>query len=128
MLHASLSVAAINAAEMWLPERREVGRGWASRKPLPEGIDSMVPIHASRGDRSSITWVWCRRLRMDMDRSRSITHSTIPLLHVGVLTGVVLTVARAARVRAVSYTHLRAHETPEHLVCRLLLEKKKKKI
>src|SRR5674536_136318 len=28
---------------------------------------------------------------------------------------------------AVSYTHLRAHETPEHLVCRLLLEKKKTK-
>src|SRR5678815_3414007 len=26
-------------------------------------------------------------------------------------------------VRSVSYTHLRAHETPEHLVCRLLLEK-----
>src|SRR5678815_71372 len=25
---------------------------------------------------------------------------------------------------AFSYTHLRAHETPEHLVCRLLLEKK----
>eukprot|EP00658_Telonema_sp_P-2_P029510 TRINITY_DN22449_c0_g1_i1.p1 TRINITY_DN22449_c0_g1~~TRINITY_DN22449_c0_g1_i1.p1 ORF type:complete len:516 (+),score=72.78 TRINITY_DN22449_c0_g1_i1:154-1701(+) len=30
-------------------------------------------------------------------------------------------------VEPVSYTHLRAHETPEHLVCRLLLEKKKKK-
>src|SRR5678816_1317991 len=27
------------------------------------------------------------------------------------------------RQKAVSYTHLRAHETPEHLVCRLLLEK-----
>ena len=27
-------------------------------------------------------------------------------------------------VMPVSYTHLRAHETPEHLVCRLLLEKK----
>jgi len=25
---------------------------------------------------------------------------------------------------AVSDTHIRAHETPEHLVCRLLLEKK----
>src|SRR5678816_4632219 len=25
-------------------------------------------------------------------------------------------------ILAVSYTHLRAHETPEHLVCRLLLE------
>ena len=30
-------------------------------------------------------------------------------------------------IDAVSYTHLRAHETPEHLVCRLLLEKKKTK-
>src|SRR5680860_67185 len=28
----------------------------------------------------------------------------------------------------VSYTHLRAHETDSYLVCRLLLEKKKKKI
>src|SRR5678815_2043662 len=25
-------------------------------------------------------------------------------------------------IKPVSYTHLRAHETPEHLVCRLLLE------
>ena len=30
-------------------------------------------------------------------------------------------------MRAVSYTHLRAHETDSYLVCRLLLEKKKKK-
>ncbi|WDT36856.1 hypothetical protein PVA38_11715 [Streptococcus pneumoniae D39] len=29
---------------------------------------------------------------------------------------------------AVSYTHLRAHETVLDLVCRLLLEKKKKRI
>src|SRR5660397_157508 len=29
--------------------------------------------------------------------------------------------------RAISYTHLRAHETKANLVCRLLLEKKKKK-
>ena len=28
------------------------------------------------------------------------------------------------KASAVSYTHLRAHETPEHLVCRLMLEKK----
>src|SRR5674536_61551 len=33
----------------------------------------------------------------------------------------------ATQSAPVSYTHLRAHETPEHLVCRLLLEKKKKK-
>ena len=30
-------------------------------------------------------------------------------------------------IAAVSYTHLRAHETRHDLVCRLLLEKKKKK-
>src|SRR5674536_373595 len=35
--------------------------------------------------------------------------------------------AKKLSVSAVSYTHLRAHETPEHLVCRLLLEKKKNK-
>eukprot|EP00658_Telonema_sp_P-2_P077943 TRINITY_DN7181_c0_g1_i1.p1 TRINITY_DN7181_c0_g1~~TRINITY_DN7181_c0_g1_i1.p1 ORF type:complete len:281 (-),score=87.46 TRINITY_DN7181_c0_g1_i1:25-867(-) len=35
---------------------------------------------------------------------------------------------RQVRAVPVSYTHLRAHETPEHLVCRLLLEKKKKTI
>src|SRR5665648_1179505 len=29
-------------------------------------------------------------------------------------------------IKAVSYTHLRAHETRHDLVCRLLLEKKKK--
>ena len=32
---------------------------------------------------------------------------------------------REDEINPVSYTHLRAHETPEHLVCRLLLEKKK---
>ena len=30
-----------------------------------------------------------------------------------------------AKHKSVSYTHLRAHETTLHLVCRLLLEKKK---
>src|SRR5665648_1138425 len=32
---------------------------------------------------------------------------------------------RGMDIRAVSYTHLRAHETRHDLVCRLLLEKKK---
>ena len=31
------------------------------------------------------------------------------------------------KLETVSYTHLRAHETGRNLVCRLLLEKKKKK-
>ena len=32
-----------------------------------------------------------------------------------------------SNIESCLYTHLRAHETPEHIVCRLLLEKKKKK-
>ena len=35
--------------------------------------------------------------------------------------------ACSANLLTVSYTHLRAHETPEHPVCRLLLEKKNNK-
>ena len=35
-------------------------------------------------------------------------------------------VASSLEFDAVSYTHLRAHETKANLVCRLLLEKKKK--
>src|SRR5678815_3171058 len=50
----------------------------------------------------------------------------------GAISGVALTldtrpvsaeISKGDRYAAVSYTHLRAHETPEHLVCRLLLEK-----
>ena len=33
---------------------------------------------------------------------------------------------KAGNLKSVSYTHLRAHETKANLVCRLLLEKKKK--
>src|SRR5450759_5715934 len=43
------------------------------------------------------------------------------LMRIPALIGVVLIVV------PVSYTHLRAHETRHDLVCRLLLEKKKKK-
>ena len=37
----------------------------------------------------------------------------------------VVKTAAPVNVMAVSYTHLRAHETKANLVCRLLLEKKK---
>src|SRR5678815_3244957 len=46
------------------------------------------------------------------------------LFIVGLLVRIVLaSVIYMGHMEAVSYTHLRAHETPEHLVCRLLLEK-----
>ena len=44
----------------------------------------------------------------------------------GVSTEIVGVIADRADMGAVSYTHLRAHETVLDLVCRLLLEKKKR--
>eukprot|EP00658_Telonema_sp_P-2_P022241 TRINITY_DN18887_c0_g2_i2.p1 TRINITY_DN18887_c0_g2~~TRINITY_DN18887_c0_g2_i2.p1 ORF type:complete len:229 (+),score=68.52 TRINITY_DN18887_c0_g2_i2:120-806(+) len=54
----------------------------------------------------------------------SLNPETIPEIKRCSLNSVVLQMK--AMGIPVSYTHLRAHETPEHLVCRLLLEKKKK--
>ena len=45
--------------------------------------------------------------------------AVLPLSMPGIVSGILM---------AVSYTHLRAHETGRNLVCRLLLEKKKKHI
>ena len=46
----------------------------------------------------------------------------------GILTPVLLRMDENEEYEmAVSYTHLRAHETDSYLVCRLLLEKKKKR-
>eukprot|EP00658_Telonema_sp_P-2_P083965 TRINITY_DN9208_c0_g1_i1.p3 TRINITY_DN9208_c0_g1~~TRINITY_DN9208_c0_g1_i1.p3 ORF type:complete len:161 (-),score=42.58 TRINITY_DN9208_c0_g1_i1:92-574(-) len=47
------------------------------------------------------------------------------LLTTGYMHGRMRLLTASFLIKTVSYTHLRAHETPEHLVCRLLLEKKK---
>src|SRR5678815_4996612 len=60
------------------------------------------------------------------DRSAVITLSGITYSGItySVSTFVILGVTFTSFIIvSVSYTHLRAHETPEHLVCRLLLEK-----
>ena len=74
---------------------------------VEDGAVDVLPEH-----RSPEAFVAYRRLR---DRRPVVGMTTFPntVLLRGPLT--------------VSYTHLRAHETPEHLVCRLLLEKKKQK-
>ena len=55
-----------------------------------------------------------------------LNSSGIVVVVVAVIVVVVVAVVAAAAVAvAVSYTHLRAHETRHDLVCRLLLEKKK---
>src|SRR5665647_1260857 len=51
----------------------------------------------------------------------------IEIIHHGVRTSTGGAVRLQNTPEPVSYTHLRAHETDSYLVCRLLLEKKKKK-
>ena len=71
------------------------------------------------------------RSRVQEDRSQrgSSLIMAMAIMVIGMLTVVALmgytTVSLRSASASVSYTHLRAHETPEHLVCRLLLEKKK---
>ena len=64
----------------------------------------------------------------DIIRARKIDIKTpaIPITAIRLPIMVAAEYKKLCGVIAVSYTHLRAHETPEHLVCRLLLEKKKK--
>src|SRR5450756_2850781 len=68
------------------------------------------------------------RRRTDSPNTRQLIHARIDILRAGQRrrggeAGSV--VDHLATILAVSYTHLRAHETRHDLVCRLLLEKKK---
>eukprot|EP00658_Telonema_sp_P-2_P016269 TRINITY_DN16306_c0_g1_i6.p1 TRINITY_DN16306_c0_g1~~TRINITY_DN16306_c0_g1_i6.p1 ORF type:complete len:114 (+),score=19.40 TRINITY_DN16306_c0_g1_i6:140-481(+) len=65
-----------------------------------------------------------RPLQVDVVFAVQVGEDPILILQITV---VPITLPESVSPGAVSYTHLRAHETPEHLVCRLLLEKKKKK-
>ena len=55
----------------------------------------------------------------------SIIRVTTPLLFASMAAVVIRRAGIICIAFAVSYTHLRAHETGRNLVCRLLLEKKK---
>src|SRR5674536_327459 len=69
-------------------------------------IDTVMPAYERQSARSGIS-------RVDVPRVGSPQEPVAA--RVATADGVVTTTP-------VSYTHLRAHETPEHLVCRLLLE------
>src|SRR5450756_3066754 len=52
---------------------------------------------------------------------------TLPSIQLIAVTNLPVCISHHPSPASVSYTHLRAHETRHDLVCRLLLEKKKKK-
>eukprot|EP00658_Telonema_sp_P-2_P071280 TRINITY_DN60567_c0_g1_i1.p1 TRINITY_DN60567_c0_g1~~TRINITY_DN60567_c0_g1_i1.p1 ORF type:complete len:106 (-),score=14.95 TRINITY_DN60567_c0_g1_i1:108-425(-) len=88
------------------------------------GVNVYVCLHLVEPADISIVGVYHRVLHGD---GKGLVCSYEPLPHYPspLAQGNIVSIRGGGR--AVSYTHLRAHETPEHLVCRLLLEKKKKK-
>src|SRR5450756_2854883 len=80
---------------------------------LPEHVDEPLRIQAIRGHAVAANHGLGRQLCVEDRLLGRLHHSVEERVHVV--------------VGAVSYTHLRAHETRHDLVCRLLLEKKKKK-
>src|SRR5680860_1646229 len=66
-------------------------------------------------------WGW-----QDVSRATVVERILYKLAHFETMTFPDIERAVKGSHNAVSYTHLRAHETDSYLVCRLLLEKKKK--
>src|SRR5665648_1112966 len=90
-----------------------------------EGVEDIVSIHLS----SAISGTFqSAKMAKDLASSPNIHvfDSRSSALGLGVLAWAAAEWANQG-LSAVSYTHLRAHETRHDLVCRLLLEKKKKK-
>src|SRR5674536_382743 len=87
--------------------------GWAVRsRALPGERDWLLPLGSADGRSDGMS--------VRSDRTGATSGGNGRSLLLGRL------YRRGSTITTVSYTHLRAHETPEHLVCRLLLEKKKK--
>eukprot|EP00658_Telonema_sp_P-2_P037888 TRINITY_DN27227_c0_g1_i1.p2 TRINITY_DN27227_c0_g1~~TRINITY_DN27227_c0_g1_i1.p2 ORF type:complete len:101 (-),score=12.54 TRINITY_DN27227_c0_g1_i1:52-354(-) len=83
--------------------------------------DSSPPVRALGGPRRIL-----QPTRKDIDRELRTVRDGGHLRKHHVPLVKTLSPERIHTMKTVSYTHLRAHETPEHLVCRLLLEKKNK--
>src|SRR5678815_5665193 len=96
--------AAASPRVAWLASSRSVTRPASGpRRPTRPGSDARSPTRTAR--------LRCRTLgRLSLRCEAPLTPPFCGRL-------------LRTYVYAVSYTHLRAHETPEHLVCRLLLEK-----
>src|SRR5674536_385643 len=100
----------------------------------PEDLVSILDDLTARGDRlraeaDSLTATRDRLTAGGQESTAAVDEARQRADALGILAGTVPATGPGIvlTITAVSYTHLRAHETPEHLVCRLLLEKKKKK-
>src|SRR5450756_239746 len=94
------------------------------RSSLSTIIATVYPFR--RPAQLAVSAATARRLTVNLASSIDISYKTI----IGIATRNMVTGLQSGVIiaaKAVSYTHLRAHETRHDLVCRLLLEKKKTK-
>ena len=84
------------------------------KKTFLSGVHFLIPIFVL-----IYTLVYLR-----FTASYSIFYATITLVLVNLINLLIKNEIKKDALKAVSYTHLRAHETRGNLVCRLLLEKK----
>src|SRR5678816_324403 len=103
----------------------ELGDGSPGRRERPRGSKSKAASETD--DQRNANWFSARLASAFQIACKTAAHTTSAMA--GPLTGTILPELQVPvglktplLTRAVSYTHLRAHETPEHLVCRLLLE------
>src|SRR5665647_3891519 len=105
---------------------------WSSERSVRSGDASAFCIEPGTSDSPAAVDAAPRRVRrvMPWDGSLDTPNSSSGSFPAsGVLARVRLVLQGFSGWRcitSVSYTHLRAHETDSYLVCRLLLEKKKK--
>src|SRR5674536_96514 len=107
----SLTTYAVESGNMLAANREALRRPNAKRTP------AYCPANGSNAAETSATLLtWTPFVKIVAAHNTTMKKAT---------TFTMIAPVKASIRESVSYTHLRAHETPEHLVCRLLLEKKK---
>eukprot|EP00831_Metopus_contortus_P027892 TRINITY_DN23338_c0_g1_i1.p1 TRINITY_DN23338_c0_g1~~TRINITY_DN23338_c0_g1_i1.p1 ORF type:complete len:118 (-),score=24.28 TRINITY_DN23338_c0_g1_i1:105-458(-) len=84
------------------------------------------PPRSTQGVSSAASDVYKRQILEFKKRTDNIRDIFVERIRILLKLDRIDEVFQELRIMSVSYTHLRAHETSLHLVCRLLLEKKKK--
>ena len=88
--------------------------------PVIQSLLAGLPILLLHLASASLVWLGALALYLWIT-----PHDEFALIRAGNEAAAISLGGAAIGLAAVSYTHLRAHETDSYLVCRLLLEKKK---
>src|SRR5665648_159653 len=121
-------------AELSLSEAKTFAGLWVEHNPTfkiavsytRNGEETIKPYMKQHAELANIVEVRTARVSLaDLQKAQVIASDSARALDIPVGSGINV-YNNNVELYAVSYTHLRAHETRHDLVCRLLLEKKKK--